>query len=67
MTNDLLRLKECLQENRITHVVMENTGIYWKSVFKILEDSFEVILVNERYVCHSIACVFRLTSKNIHL
>ena len=50
MTNDLLRLKEWLQNNGITHVAMESTGVYWKPVFNILEDHFEVILVNARHV-----------------
>jgi len=50
VTNDLLRLKEWIQEAGITHVAMESTGIYWKPVFNILEDSFEVILVNARHV-----------------
>jgi len=52
MTNDLFRLKAWLQENRITHVAMESTGVYWKPVFDVLEDSFEVILVNARHVKH---------------
>jgi len=50
MTNDLLRLREWLQKNGITHVAMESTGVYWKPVFNILEDHFEVILVNARHV-----------------
>jgi transposase len=50
MTNDLLRLKGWLQETGITHVAMESTGVYWKPVFNILEDEFEVILVNARHV-----------------
>jgi transposase len=50
MTNDLLRLREWLQENGITHVAMESTGVYWKPVFNIIEDRFEVILVNARHV-----------------
>ena len=50
MTHDLLRLKGWLQEAGITHVAMESTGVYWKPVFNILEDSFEVILVNARHV-----------------
>lgn len=50
MTNDLLRLKGWLQEEGITHVAMESTGVYWKPLFNILEDSFEVILVNARHV-----------------
>jgi transposase len=50
MTNDLLHLKHWLTENRITHVAMESTGVYWKPVFNILEGSFEVILANARHV-----------------
>jgi transposase len=50
MTNDLLRLRGWLQEAGITHVAIESTGVYWKPVFNILEDSVEVILVNARHV-----------------
>jgi transposase len=50
MTNDLFRLKTWLKEREITHVAMESTGIYWKPIFNILEDAFEVILVNARHV-----------------
>ena len=49
-TNVLLRLKEWLIEIGITHIAMESTGVYWKPVFNILEDSFDVILVNARHV-----------------
>ncbi len=28
MTNDLLRLKEWLRANHITHIAMESTGVY---------------------------------------
>jgi len=50
MTNDLLRLKGWLKENNVTHVAMESTGVYWKPVFNILEDSFDVILANARHI-----------------
>lgn len=50
MTGDLLRLKGWLKEKGITHVAMESTGVYWKPVFNVLEDSFEVILVNARHI-----------------
>jgi len=52
MTNDLLRLKAWLKDRGITHVAMESTGVYWKPVFNILEDSFDVLLVNARHVKH---------------
>lgn len=50
MTNDLYQMKEWLKGVGVTHVAMESTGIYWKPVFNILEDSFEVILVNARHI-----------------
>lgn len=50
MTSDLLNLKEWLKSKKITHVAIESTGIYWKPVFNILEDSFEVLLVNARHI-----------------
>jgi len=50
MTSDLLDLKKWLKEEGITHVAIESTGIYWKPVFNILEDSFEVILANSRHI-----------------
>lgn len=50
MTGELLKLKEWLRELGITHVAMESTGVYWKPIFNILEDSFEVILVNARHI-----------------
>ena len=46
MTNDLMRLKQWLKERGITHVAMESTGVSWKPIFNILEDTFEVMLVN---------------------
>lgn len=37
MTYELLELGEWLVEHGCTHVVMESTGIYWKSVWNVLE------------------------------
>lgn len=31
---------------------MESTGVYWKPLFYVLEDSFEVILANARHIKH---------------
>ena len=51
-TPDLLELHDWLSEWELTHVAMESTGDYWKPVFNILEDSFEVWLVNAQHVKH---------------
>lgn len=51
-TSDLIELKTWLTYNNIKHVAMESTGVYWKPVFNILGDEFEIILVNARHVKH---------------
>ena len=48
MTGELLRLSEWLQEAGCTQVALESTGVYWKPVYHILEDDFEVLLVNAK-------------------
>lgn len=50
MTRDLLACRDWLVAEGCTHVAMESTGVYWKPVFNILEDSLEVILANARHV-----------------
>lgn len=51
-TNDLLSLSDWLKEHGVTHVAMESTGIYWKPIFNILEEDFEILLVNARHIKH---------------
>jgi hypothetical protein len=46
MTVDLLALSDWLTGAGITQVAMERTGEYWKPVFKLLEGSVQVVLVN---------------------
>jgi transposase len=49
-TSSLTELREWCKKEGVTHVAMESTGIYWKPVFNILEEDFEIILVNARHV-----------------
>src|SRR5690606_6396037 len=49
-TSSLTELRDWCKENQVTHIAMESTGIYWKPVFNILEEDFEIILVNARHV-----------------
>ena len=46
----LLTLRDWLAAHRVTQVTMEATGVYWKPVWAILEDDFELLLVNARHV-----------------
>jgi transposase len=50
MTADLLELSDWLMAQGVTHVAMESTGDYWKPVFNILENSFEVMVVNAQHI-----------------
>jgi transposase len=49
-TSSLTELREWCKSFGVTHVAMESTGVYWKPVFNILEEDFEIILVNARHV-----------------
>jgi transposase len=49
-TSGLLALSEWLGEHGCTHVVMEATGIYWKPVWHVLEEGFELVLANAAHV-----------------
>lgn len=49
-TNSLIKLKEWLKKHGITHIAMESTGVYWKPVFNVLGDDFQILLVNARHV-----------------
>jgi transposase len=48
MTDDLLTLADWLAAENVTHVAMESTGVFWKPVFNLLEDRFQLLLVNAR-------------------
>ena len=50
ITAELERLRQWLQAEGVTHVVMESTGSYWKPVFNVLEDSVRVYLANPQDV-----------------
>jgi transposase len=51
-TPDLLGLRDWLAGLGVTHVAMESTGVYWKPVYYLLEDDFEVLLVNAAHLKH---------------
>lgn len=49
-TSSLKDLQDWLKSVEITHVAMESTGVYWKPVYSVLEESFEILLVNARHI-----------------
>lgn len=46
----LLTLRDWLVAHQVGQVTMEATGVYWKPVWAVLEDEFELVLVNARHV-----------------
>src|SRR5215216_6567666 len=50
VTGELLALRDWLKGLGVTDVAMEATGVYWKPVYYLLEDDFELWLVNAQHV-----------------
>jgi transposase len=51
-TKGLLELSDWMSEHRVTHIVMEATGVYWKPVWQVLSanEEFELTLANAAHV-----------------
>jgi transposase len=49
-TQELKSLARWMQEHEIRLVAMESTGIYWRPVWNVLEDSFELRLANSQHI-----------------
>jgi len=49
-TGSLEKLRDWLKKHGITHIAMESTGVYWKPIYNVLGDDFEILLVNARHV-----------------
>ena len=50
MTSDLLKLGDWLRSWGVKRVAMESTGVYWKPIWNILEDEFELELINAQHI-----------------
>src|SRR5258706_6214444 len=50
MTSEILALKDWLKASGCRQIVMESTGVYWKPIFHLLEDEFEIVLVNAQHM-----------------
>ncbi len=49
-TRELLAMGDWFSQLGVTHVAMESTGEYWKPVYNLLEDRFEVLVVNAHHL-----------------
>lgn len=52
MTEQLLELADWLHAEGVTHLAMESTGVYWKPIWNLFEDQFEMLLVNAQHIKH---------------
>jgi transposase len=50
MMVDLLVLCDWLKAKGVTHVAMESTGVFWKPIYNLLENDFQVLLVNAEHI-----------------
>jgi transposase len=51
LNEDLEKLRQWLQENGITHAVMESTGSYWRPIHNVLDDGrLQILLANSQHV-----------------
>lgn len=50
MTDDILALADWLSGQGVTHVAMESTGVYWKPIWNLLENRFELVLANAQHI-----------------
>lgn len=47
---DLVKLRDWLAEQGVTHVAMEATGVYWMPVYAMLEAQFDVTVANAKRI-----------------
>jgi transposase len=49
-TAALLTLADWLAQAKVTHVAMESTGVYWKPIYNLLEERFQLVLANAAHI-----------------
>jgi transposase len=50
MTSDLEALKSWLKSYEVTAIAMESTGVYWKPIFNIMENEFDILLAHPQHI-----------------
>ncbi len=49
-TPGLRELDHWLAEGQVKQVALESTGIYWRPIFNLLEERYEILLVNAQHM-----------------
>lgn len=52
MTREILAMGDWLEEHGVVKVAMESTGVYWKPIWNLLEERFDLMLVNAQHIKH---------------
>lgn len=52
--SDLVELRAWLVEHAVTHVAMESTGVFWKPVYAVLEESGMELIVGNAHHIHNV-------------
>jgi transposase len=51
MTKNLLELADWLDQQQVTHLAMESTGVYWKPIYNLLEgQGLTLLVVNAQHI-----------------
>jgi transposase len=50
MTRDIRELANWLSGHGVTMLAMESTGVYWKPIWNLLENRFDLMLVNAQHI-----------------
>ena len=47
-TQNILEMRDWLKEQGCTHIALESTGVYWKPIYNLLEEDFEILVAHLR-------------------
>lgn len=50
MTRDIAELANWLTRHGVRKLVMESTGVYWRPIWNLLEEHFDLMLVNAQHI-----------------
>ena len=49
-TAEILALRDWVDEQQVSHLALERTGIFWRPLYNLLEDGHRILLVNAHHI-----------------
>lgn len=49
-TAEILALRDWVDEQQVSHLALESTGIFWRPLYNLLEDGHTILLVNAHHI-----------------